>query len=82
MKSMTIQPGYVTDKGPSNHIYEHLFKDICDDKIKLLELGVSEKGSLYMWRDYFKNGDIYGIDIANVGAGEGVNIFQCDCKVI
>jgi len=78
MKELTIRPEYKTDKYQYAHVYKPLFADICDDKIKLLEIGVSEKGSLYMWRDYFKNGNIYGIDVADVGGGDGVNIFQCD----
>ena len=78
MKKLIILPEYKTDKLQYANIYEPLFAEIYDDHIKLLELGVSEKGSLYMWRDYFVNGEIYGVDVANVGCGDGVSIFQCD----
>ncbi len=50
--------------------HDHFF-DIYDshlayrqnDEMKILEIGVYNGGSLYMWRNYFKNSKVIGIDI-------------------
>ena len=59
--------GYATDK---SEIYlqnyaEH-FESIVDKEVKLLELGIHSGGSLLLWRDYFKRGNIVGRDIKPV----------------
>ena len=66
----TINPRlYNTDK-PSFDVYfrnyERLFGDIAGKEIHLLELGISQGGSLELWRDYFKKGTIAGIDMSPV----------------
>jgi hypothetical protein len=56
---------YDTDKGSQVHnycgIYEEIFKDIKPRA--LLEIGIYEGASLRMWRDFFPNTRIYGIDL-------------------
>ena len=45
-------------------IYENLFKKFKNKKIKILEVGVGDGGSLFMWKSYFKKGSkIYGVDL-------------------
>src|SRR5215470_8130021 len=44
-------------------LYEELFAPLADRPIHLLELGVKNGGSLEMWRDYFPQGRITGLDI-------------------
>lgn len=44
-------------------IYDYFFNNLRDKKINFLEIGVQKGGSLKMWREYFKNAKIYGIDI-------------------
>tara|TARA_A100001011_G_C14287517_1_gene834516 strand:- start:1654 stop:2439 length:786 start_codon:yes stop_codon:yes gene_type:complete len=45
-------------------IYDRYFKKYKDQDIVLLEIGVSNGGSLKMWEDYFSNNSkIYGVDI-------------------
>jgi SAM-dependent methyltransferase len=66
----TINPlPYNTDK-PSFDVYfrnyERLFGSLAGKKIHLLELGISQGGSLELWRDYFQHGTIAGIDISPV----------------
>ena len=60
---------YNTDK-PSFDVYfrnyERLFGPLAGRKIHLLELGISQGGSLELWRDYFRRGTIAGIDISPV----------------
>lgn len=43
--------------------YESVFEHLRDKPVKLLELGISEGSSLYLWRDYFEKGAIAGLDI-------------------
>lgn len=69
----SIAKKYGTDKAGSHFYtthYETHFNKFRDAKIKLLEIGVGgyeypDKGgkSLRMWKEYFKNGSIFGIDI-------------------
>lgn len=54
-----------SDKAVSGYcpIYEDLFRDIRLGKFNILEIGVKKGGSLRMWKEYFPNAQIYGIDI-------------------
>ena len=56
---------YGADK-PENYLrtYQELFRPFVDRGIRLLELGVRRGGSLLMWRDYFEQGIIAGIDLS------------------
>ncbi len=65
---------YGTDKSSNHHnychVYESYLKDWKDSKVALIELGVGGyefpgRGGegLRMWKDYFKQGKIIGIDI-------------------
>lgn len=64
-----ISNKYNTDKGPKIHnfvkFYEKYFEDIRYDVKKVLEIGIGpfEGSSLLMWRDYFENSMVYGVDI-------------------
>ena len=44
-------------------VYDKFWTPIRNDNIKLLEIGIGMKGSLRMWKEYFPNGDIFGVDI-------------------
>ena len=44
-------------------VYPTYFESIRNEKLSLLEIGIKRGGSLKMWRDYFPNGTIYGLDI-------------------
>ena len=56
-----------TDKSSRHHnytkCYEMLFSSLRDKDINLLEIGVFRGASLKMWKSYFQNGKIYGLDI-------------------
>jgi len=43
--------------------YEKLFNDFKDKPIEFLEIGIYNGGSLKLWRDYFTQANITGIDI-------------------
>ena len=60
---------YGTDKCPRiKHPYTPFYYDLLGKKKdsikKVLELGVQKGASLRMWRDFFPNAQIYGMDIA------------------
>lgn len=72
-------------------IYEKYMREKKNTKVNILEIGVGgwshKKGysdpfkggeSLKMWRDYFKNGKVYGLDIfkKELNLGNRVKIFQ------
>lgn len=60
-----------TDKGtnPGWHCYtphyDELFGPVRNEINTLLEIGVYQGASLNMWRDYFPNAQIVGLDYAN-----------------
>ena len=43
-------------------VYDNLFKDLRNKRIKLLELGVLRGASLRLWHKAFPKGQIYGLD--------------------
>jgi hypothetical protein len=55
-----------TDKASPQHdyakVYEHYLWSWRDAKFTLLEIGVASGASLKMWKEYFPNASIYGID--------------------
>lgn len=62
---------YKTDKGSIGHgseihnyglVYQDFFEPLRTTPISLLEIGVLTGNSLRSWRDYFENGDIFGVD--------------------
>ena len=71
MKLLTeIANKYGTDKGttfyPSHgfsEIYDDFFINKRNDVLKVLEIGIDKGNSLRMWRDYFPNAIIYGLDV-------------------
>jgi len=58
---------YSSDKSSSFHnytkYYNLIFNDIKDNSLNILEIGVATGASLKMWKEYFINSKIYGIDI-------------------
>jgi SAM-dependent methyltransferase len=61
--------GYDTDKAVNVHYlrnYEALFSPLVHKDIRLFELGVRRGGSLLLWRDYFPQGMIAGLDLEPV----------------
>jgi 23S rRNA U2552 (ribose-2'-O)-methylase RlmE/FtsJ len=82
--------------GPIGHsytpFYYNLFKDKQESFKKVLELGIGSPGrmhkvkhyktgaSLYMWRDFFPNAQIYGVDILpeTMFEDDRIKTFLCD----
>lgn len=77
MELNEIMNRYMTDKREQIHnyvkFYEHYFKNIRNDSLKFLEIGIYRPpvgsmaavgASLQTWRDYFPNSIIYGADLS------------------
>jgi hypothetical protein len=56
-----------TDKASKEHnylsFYEFFFQAIRHDRIRILEIGVLYGASLKVWKEYFPNGIVIGVDI-------------------
>lgn len=47
-------------------VYDEVFdKFDVNDNLNILEIGIQKGGSLCAWKDYFKNSNIYGVDIVD-----------------
>jgi 23S rRNA U2552 (ribose-2'-O)-methylase RlmE/FtsJ len=69
------------DKGTIHHYiesYDRLFSEKRNDNINVLEIGINRGESLKMWREYFPNANIYGIDITLPEHIDGVTMYTCD----
>ena len=56
-----------TDKGTDHsylEVYDQLFRTSQHRRIRLLEIGIGNGDSLRLWRQYFSNAKITGVDIA------------------
>lgn len=62
---------YNTDKQERKHnyvaVYEPLFEEFRQDTFNFLEIGIYRGASHRMWRDWFPNATIYGIDTRKYG---------------
>ena len=72
---------YKTDKATEHQycdFYEQHLSHLRFDKIKLLEIGIYKNQSLMMWKEYFPNAEIHGIDIVDYTGNmiEGVH-YHC-----
>lgn len=57
---------YGTDKWGKHHytpVYYDLFKDKRNEVKKVLEIGPAEGAGMFMFRDFFPNATIYGLEI-------------------
>ena len=57
------------------HVYDQIFEPLRDKKLNILEIGTREGDSLRLWRKYFPNAQIFGVD--NDESGK-VNNFQAE----
>lgn len=70
---------YDTDKAHYLRWYDPFFGPLSGRPINLLEVGIYHGGSLLMWRDYFPQGTINGIDLIfpnDFQKTERIRIFQ------
>lgn len=72
-----------TDKASDLHNYTRWYSALLptqESEINLLEIGVSDGGSILMWVDYYPNANIIGIDIKDCWPVLGAKIFLGDQK--
>lgn len=72
---------YDTDKIPNGYLeyYDRVLEPWIGRKIVLLELGVRTGGSLSLWRDYFPDGSIVGVDLrlpTGLAPDDRIHVFQ------
>ena len=72
---------YDTDKVGHHYleIYAPILAPWVDKEIKLLEVGIHKGGSLQLWRDYFPQGNIVGIDLRlpeKFVPGDRIQVFE------
>lgn len=64
------------------HVYEGLLGPIRSRVKNVLEVGINTGNSHRMWRDYFSEASIYGVDLYNYCNGmvgeERINVYFCD----
>jgi hypothetical protein len=78
---------YGTDKFRRHNytkVYFDLFENLKNSKIKLLELGILNGDSLRMWREWFSNAEITGVDhiIEHIKPIENVKIIKSNTQTI
>jgi len=79
-----IALSYNTDKSSMYHnytkLYDLYFKQIQNEKLCILEIGIDKGYSLKTWKEYFSNSKIVGIDIINLKhlEEERIHILQGD----
>lgn len=58
-----------TDKDTTHsylEVYQELLGDLYEKAKNVLEIGVQTGGSIILWRDFFKNATIFGIDVGEI----------------
>jgi 23S rRNA U2552 (ribose-2'-O)-methylase RlmE/FtsJ len=82
MRTPLLAYEYDTDKSQLYlNNYQRPFKPIADLHICLLELGIAAGCSLLMWRDFFPNAKIVGLDLEPVQIDDPtgrISIYQGD----
>jgi hypothetical protein len=79
MKTLTeIGIFFNTDKATNHNFtefYDSYFSFLRNEKFNILEIGIWKGESLKMWKEYFPNSNIYGLDINNLKYLEEDRIF-------
>jgi hypothetical protein len=63
LKSISVRMGYPTDKDTYHDylpVYQQEFNRV--ESVRMLEIGVYTGGSIRLWKEYFNNIEIHGID--------------------
>lgn len=77
LKNLGLKTDKITHHGYHRFYAFHL-NDIRNEKFTMLEIGVHQGESLKMWKKFFPQVNIYGMDIMNMGSIDGIEIFQAD----
>ena len=63
-KSFQSSPRYSIKWSNYFDIYEKIFNKYINKKIKIVEIGIGDGGSLFMWKNFFgKKAKIIGIEL-------------------
>lgn len=61
-----------------HEIYPKIFEKYKNETINLFEIGVDEGKSLKVWKEYYPNCNVFGLDIQNEIVNENVTIYKGD----
>ena len=74
LQELYVKQGAKSDKGSTHDYilgyYSKEFSDKREDKIKLMEIGVHRGPSIVLWKSWFKNSEIVGVD--------NEDLYECD----
>jgi hypothetical protein len=66
LKDLLTDPQHITDKNTIHtyidNFYDLAFEPYKDKDINFVEIGVHDGGSMTLWKEYFTNAEIYGMD--------------------
>jgi SAM-dependent methyltransferase len=65
LKEIQEKHHFITDKDAHHSyfdVYQAMFESRQEDPISLLELGIYKGGSLLLWKEFFPQGKIFGVD--------------------
>lgn len=72
---------YKTDKASNAHNFLDFYEANLPHKVgRFLEMGTYEGASLEMWRDFYPDAEIVGVDIRQPNDIEGVYEYQINCR--
>lgn len=70
LSAISKKYNHLTDKNTLHSyidsVYSKLFHDIRDSCQNVLEIGINYGGSIRLWREYFHNATIYGVDVKDI----------------
>lgn len=72
---------YGTDKASNDHNFLDWYEQQLPGKVgRLLEMGSYEGASLKMWRDYYPDAEIVGVDVRDPNGIEGVTEYKINSR--
>jgi hypothetical protein len=78
---LSVSKKHKSDK-VTHHGYERFYDYFLEpfklDKFNLFEIGIYKEGSLKLWKEYFSNANIYGMDINEYNKSDYGTIFKGD----
>lgn len=72
---------YGTDKASDGHNFLDFYEDnLPTNPKRVLEMGSYEGASLKMWRDYYPDAEIVGVDVRDPNVIDGVTEYTINCR--
>ena len=79
---MDLAEIYTTDKHYLHNyfrqVYQDLFLPIKDSTLTFIEIGILDGNSLRVFKRFFKNANIYGVDLKSDSIDGNIEVIRCD----